>query len=187
MIDFQNLIKLQGAMFIDVIIGIILSKKMFITKEGRKSLTNLVIYVILPCSILNSFLNTMESSVLLASLHVLILSSCLQIICFLISKFIYRNATKQQLPTLQYGTIASNAAFMGSPIAEGLFGAEGLLYASIYLIPQRIFMWTVGLRCFTKEEGKGVFKKVITHPCIVAVEIGVVIMAFQMKVPEYIS
>lgn len=31
---------------------------------------------------------------------------------------------------LQYATICSNAGFMGNPIIEGIYGQEGLLYAS---------------------------------------------------------
>ena len=47
---------------------------------------------------------------------------------------------------LQYGTICSNAGFLGNPIAEGIYGAEGLVLASVYLIPQRIMMWSSKVR-----------------------------------------
>ena len=44
-------------------------------------------------------------------------------------------------------TICSNADFLES-IAEGIYGAEGLVLASVYLIPQRIMMWSSGLAVF---------------------------------------
>ncbi|WRK52693.1 hypothetical protein SD457_20850 [Coprobacillaceae bacterium CR2/5/TPMF4] len=31
---------------------------------------------------------------------------------------------------------------MGSPLIQGLYGLDGILFASIYLIPQRIVMWS---------------------------------------------
>ena len=37
---------------------------------------------------------------------------------------------------------------MGNPIIEGIYGQGGLLYASVYLIPLRFFMWSAGLSCF---------------------------------------
>ena len=37
---------------------------------------------------------------------------------------------------MQYGTVCSNAGFLGSPLAEGLFGGGGLLLTSFYLIPE---------------------------------------------------
>ena len=39
---------------------------------------------------------------------------------------------------MQYATVASNAGFLGNPVAEGVFGSVGLALASVYLIPQRI-------------------------------------------------
>lgn len=56
-------------------------------------------------------------------------------------------------------------------------------HASIYLIPQRIMMWSAGISCFTGTKGKQVIKKVLTHPCIVAVIIGVVLLIFQVRLP----
>lgn len=67
-------------------------------------------------------------------------------------------------------------------ITEGIFGAEGLMLTSIFLIPQRMAMWSVGVSYFmhgagaaptTPEEKrahrKAVILKTIRHPCIVAV------------------
>ena len=41
--------------------------------------------------------------------------------------------------------------FVGSPLAEGLFGGVGLLLTSFYLIPQRIVMWSVGVSYFMQD------------------------------------
>ena len=73
-------------------------------------------------------------------------------------------------------------------MAEGLYGSIGLLYASVYLIPQRIVMWSAGISYFTESPSrKEVVKKVLTHPCIVAVEIGIVLMVTQVKLPGFLS
>ena len=64
----------------------------------------------------------------------------------------------------------------------------GLLYASIYLIPQRIVMWSAGVSYFTESTSKrDLIKKVVTHPCIIAVGIGLTIMIFQIKLPVFLS
>lgn len=59
-------------------------------------------------------------------------------------------------------------------MAEGVLGSEGLLYASVALIPIRLFMWSAGLALFTATDRKSVVKKLLTHPCMVAVYIGLV-------------
>ena len=80
-----------------------------------------------------------------------------------------------------YGTVCTNAAFLGNAITEGIFGAEGLMLTSIFLIPQRMAMWSVGVSYFMQGAGaapttpeekcahrKAVILKTIRHPCIVA-------------------
>lgn len=46
-------------------------------------------------------------------------------------------------------------------------------------------MWSAGVSCFTGAKGKNVVRKVLTHPCIVAVMIGLVIMGFQIQLPDF--
>lgn len=63
-----------------------------------------------------------------------------------------------------------------------------MMYASIYVIPQRIFMWSVGLTYFTEApDKKTLFKKVATHPCILSVFIGFFLMVTQIQLPEVLN
>lgn len=187
MVDFNNLIDLQLEIFILMIIGYILRKTNIISKEHRKSLTDLVIDIVLPANIIYSFMIKMDHEIIKSGFIILIVSIVIQLACQLFGKYFFIKATKRQQSVLQYGTICSNAGFMGSPLIQGLYGLNGLLFASIYLIPQRIVMWSGGVACFTDAKGKDVIKKVITHPCIVAVFIGMVIMVGQIQLPNFIT
>lgn len=69
-------------------------------------------------------------------------------------KVMFRKEPEGRYKCLQYGTICSNAGFLGNPIAEGIYGAEGLVLASVYLIPQRIMMWSSGLAVFSGSSDK---------------------------------
>ena len=48
-------------------------------------------------------------------------------------------------------------------------------------------MWSGGVACFTNAKGKDVIKKVITHPCIIAVFIGLFIMIGQIQLPSFLK
>lgn len=187
MIDFNNLIDLQIEIFILILIGYILRKINIISKESRKSLTDLVIYIILPANIIYSFMIKMDETIIKSGLAILIVSIVIQLVCQIFGKYIFIKTAPQQRSVLQYGTICSNAGFMGSPLIQGLYGLDGLLFASIYLIPQRIVMWSGGVACFTSAKGKAVIKKVITHPCIIAVFIGLIMMIGQIRLPNYLN
>lgn len=187
MVDFNNLMDLQIEIFILMIIGYFLRKTNIVSKENRKSLTDLVIYIILPANIIYSFMIEMDATIIKSGLAILIVSIVIQLACQVFGKYFFIKTPPRQQSVLQYGTICSNAGFMGSPLIQGLYGLDGLLFASIYLIPQRIVMWSGGVACFTSAKGKDVVKKVITHPCIIAVFIGLIIMAGQIQLPNFIN
>ncbi|HIT65458.1 MAG TPA: AEC family transporter [Candidatus Ventrimonas merdavium] len=186
--ETQGLVDLQIMMFLLMGIGYFLRKWEIITMEGRRVLMDLIIDVILPCNIITAFQIPLDQEILAAGFQILLISLILQAFCSLISATCYRKVPKAQRMVLQYGTVCSNAGLLGNPVAEGLYGSLGLLYASIYLIPQRIVMWSAGVSYFTQcPSRKEVVKKVVTHPCIVAVGIGVVLMVSQIALPPFLQ
>lgn len=184
----DGLFDLQVMMFLLMAVGVVLRKMNIITKEGKGMLTDLVIDLILPCNIIFAFYMPMDHSVFVSGVEILIISILIQIFCTFISGIFYRKVPKEKRMVLQYATVCSNAGFLGNPVAEGLYGSVGLLYASVYLIPQRIVMWSAGVSYFTEcPSKKEVVKKVLKHPCIVAVEIGIVLMVTQVQLPGFLS
>lgn len=186
--EIGGLFHLQLMMFLLMGVGFFLRKRQIITTEGKAVLTDLVVDLILPCNIITSFRIPFDWEVLRAGVQVLGISLVIQMFCTFISAHCYNKVPKGQRMILQYGTVCSNAGFLGNPIAEGLYGSIGLLYASIYLIPQRIVMWSAGVSYFTESpDRKEVVKKVLRHPCIVAVGIGIVLMLTQLALPEFLA
>lgn len=186
--ELQGLLNLQLMMFVLMGVGYVLRKNGTITKEGRSVLTDLIINVILPCNIITAFCIDFDRNVLISGMQVLVISVVLQLFCTFLAAFAYRKVEKKKRMVLQYATVCSNAGFLGNPIAEGLYGSMGLLYASIYLIPQRIVMWSAGVSYFTESPSKkDVIKKVLKHPCIIAVEIGIIMMLTGFRFPEFLQ
>ncbi len=185
--ELEGLMNLQLMMFLEIGIGWYLRKKNLITEEGKKVLTDLVIDLILPCNIIQSFMIELNREILVKGLQILIISTAIQMFCTLLSAVCYNRVERGKRAVLQYATVCSNAGFLGNPVAEGLYGSMGLLYASIYLIPQRIVMWSAGVSYFTESPSKKeVLIKVLKHPCIIAVEIGVVLMVTQVPLPGFL-
>ena len=208
----SELISLQLRMFIIMLVGLFFRKKNIISGEGKKTLTDLVLYLILPCNIVKSFMIPFDGQVLKNFGLVLLISVGIQVMCALFAKLLYRGVASGKREVLQYATVASNAGFLGNPVAEGVFGSMGLALASIYLIPQRIVMWSAGVSYFTSgpDENAGakmdneaetnqlrkrekrarrraVVKRVLTHPCIIAVVIGIVFMLAQVQLPKFLN
>lgn len=183
MVDMNTLLSLQITIFLLVLAGYIMTKMGILPPSVRGPLSDLVIDFILPCNIIVSFLLEFNKEILQACLTILAVSICIQILTIFAGNKFFSKKNPGEHTVLKYATIVSNAGFLGNPIAQGLYGEVGLLYASVYLIPVRIFMWSAGITCFTGTKGKNVMKKVLTHPCIVAVMIGMVLMIWQIPLP----
>lgn len=186
--DITNILNLQCILFILIAVGTIARIKGIIKTEGKKLLTDLLIYIFLPCNIISSFNMKFNMEILKKFAMILIFATLTQIVCMILSKFVFKNVEERKRKVLEYATICSNAAFLGLPVVEELFGLEGVMYASIAMVPQRIVMWSSGISCFTQTDSFGkVFKQVALHPCIIAVYIGLTKMFLPFNIPAPIE
>ena len=173
---FETMAALQAQLFLYIIAGFVLTRIGTITPAGRKSLSDLLINFILPCNIICSFQMDLTGGVLASCGVMIAVSLGVQLFYLLASRVLFPGASPERQACLRYATVCSNAGFLGIPIIGGVYGAMGTLLTSVLLIPQRVVMWSAGLSLFTRTDGKSVLKKLATHPCIVAVLIGFVLM-----------
>ena len=166
MSDFHAQLHLSGKLFILMGAGILLRKRGVLTEEGKRQLTDLIIDLILPCSIVSSFLTDLTTERVHQAVTIFFLSAGIQLFSFLFGHIAYGRCQGEHRAVMQYGTVCSNSGILGTPIAEGLFGPEGTYLAAVFLIPLRVVMWTLGLSFFTKKAGSCSLKKIVTHPCI---------------------
>lgn len=186
--DFQNMFQTQGVLFLLMLLGFLLKKKGMINEGNKGLLSDLVINVTLPASIIKAFQIEFNREILQSGLVIFLVAVGIQLGSYLLAAVLYQKVETGHKKVLQYATICSNAGILGNPIAEGIFGSLGLLYASFYLIPQRTFMWSMGLTYFTEApDRKSLVKKIATHPCILAVVFGIIIMVFQIPLPGVID
>lgn len=183
MVDMHALLALQGQLFLLMALGVFFGRRRILDSGFQKGLTDLVIDLILPCSIITSFEADLTEELLHQSIQVAGASLVIQVGCWLLAHTAFRRCAAERQPALQYAVICSNAGLLGTPVAQGLFGGPGVVLASIYLIPQRMAMWTLGVAFFEKSKGRNVWKRVLTHPCIVAVFLGMILMFTGLRLP----
>jgi malate permease and related proteins len=181
-----KMLNLQIMLFILMAVGIVVKKVGIITTQNRKSFSNLLINVILPCNIVNSFLSGVEisSELFKNCLLAVVLSAVIQIFVTLANKLLFKGVREERKSVMSYGMICSNSSFIGLPVAESLYGSMGVLYTSLFQIPVRFTMWTAGLALFTDVDRKSAFKKLAKHPCIIAIFVGFILMMLPISLPE---
>ncbi|WP_125143846.1 AEC family transporter [Clostridium transplantifaecale] len=184
--EIVRLFNLQGSLFIMILAGAVLKRKGIIDEPGKRCLTDLCVNIIIPCNIIKSCLIEFDLSIMKACGLLLAVGIVMQFFCLFLNRFLFNGFGEQQKKVLQYCTIVSNGGFLGNPVAEGVYGSLGLLYASIFLIPMRVVMWSAGTSYFVAgtSDKKKVIHNILTHPCLVAVYIGLFLMFTQIHVPE---
>jgi len=179
----SNVFEMQVFLLCLMFVGLITAKTRIVDEHARSSLSDLVLCVFLPCNILSSFLGTGVSQ--LSSLGIIFgISTGILGLTFLLSLVLYKKADQEQKKVLLYATLISNAGFLGNPVIESIYGLEGLTYASAYLVPVRVAIWTAGLVIFTGT--KGSLTKVLLHPCLTASYMGILVMVTGFTPPDLI-
>ncbi|MFT9005348.1 MAG: AEC family transporter [Liquorilactobacillus hordei] len=175
-------------MFCLMLLGLLANKIKFIHEQTANDLTNILLYLVSPCLIIKSFeihysAQRLDQLLLIASSMLIIYS--LQILC---SKLIFHAVTDPRLQRItKFGSIYSNAGFIGIPLVSSLFGDRGVFYAVVPIVFFNLFNWTHGVALFNKEESKiGIkqeFFRVIFNPNIIAILLRGLIFASSLQLP----
>lgn len=156
--------------------------------EGKQTLSNLLVYLVVPAMIVNSY--RMEFS--MEILHNLLASFGMSLLALLIGTGITLALTARRkdsrTPIFRFACIFSNAAYMGFPLISALFGSEGLLYASAYVTVFNILLWTMGYGFVSgSSDPKEVLHSLLHTPVLYAMVIGLCIYLLQIPVPQLIA
>lgn len=178
------LIRQTVIMLLLILVGIYCRYKRIVTDIGKQTISNLIVNVVLPFNIIHAYMMEINQDFWKTFFEVMIVTALYQVMAFVIAKTFYYRVEQEKRCVYQYATICSNAGFIGNAVSESLYGQMGILYASIFLIPQRIMMWTAGISFFVKEDGKHIFKKILLHPCMIATYIGILLLVFQISIPD---
>ena len=169
-------------MFVYMAIGGLLFKKGLITKEGSKSLANLLLYVVLPCVVVKSFCvaRTPErmSGLLvsfLAALGILLLAMAVSHLLF------------QKNPIDDFGAAFSNAGFMGFPLVAAVQGSEAIFYAAGFVALLNALQWTYGQSLISGDPSYRSPKAILKNPLVLSLLLGILIFCFELPVPAIAS
>lgn len=186
---FSDMLSLQLMLFVLILVGVLIRRIGLLTESGCKMLSSLLINLILPCNIVHAFMSGAEVGAEFARNCFLMvgLSALIQAIAAVGNRFLFARFPREERSVLSYGMICSNSSFVGLPIAEELFGSIGVMYTSVFQIPLRFIMWTAGLSLFTDISRKDALKKLVRHPCIIAVFLGLLMMVLPVELPDFLN
>lgn len=184
-------------LFIIMMIGFIAYKKNIITDETSKKLSAIVVNISNPALILSSVTGnaTVTGAELVETMFVAIGMYVFLIAVAALVPIIIKAPAKDR-GTYRVMTIFGNVGFMGFPIISSLYGGGALLYASLFLLPYNILIYTYGVweMCKSSGEGSGAVKKSgresikqIFNIGVIFCIIAVVVYALGIKFPAWVN
>lgn len=190
--QFTQMLGLQLTLLVYIIIGMLAYKVHIITDENRSAFMTFALNILLPIMVFNSFKNvTIE--LLRLSFQAVIVATILYETIAISSRLMYRHFPKKQAKLLAYATLVNNAGFAGLPLSLSMFGEAGSVIGSIYLVPHRIYMWTVGINILEADTHPQQFSfrdialRLLRNPSIIAVIIGLIRGLLQIPFPPFLD
>ena len=159
-------------------IGICLHKTGLVTKEGCRAFSKLLLYVILPCVIISSFIRKNEREITIALALSTIVSICLVALAMAISRLFLRRQ-----PVEEFSASFSNAGFMGIPLVTMALGGETVIYIAPFVALLNILQWTYGQNLLLGRKQPS-HREILLNPLVLALAAGIILYAMPFSLPE---
>ena len=177
-----------AVLFLLIGTGMVAVKTGVLKLENKQALSNLLVYIIVPAMVVNSYRMEFSTQILrnlLAAFGMSVLSVLLGTV---ITLLLTARKTGSRMPIFRFACIFSNAAYMGFPLISALFGSEGLLYASAYVTVFNILLWTLGYGLVSGGSSvKEIAHSLVRTPVLYAIVVGLGIYLLQIPLPALIT
>ncbi|MGL4654017.1 AEC family transporter [Cetobacterium sp.] len=168
-----------------ILFGFYLRKKEVLTSGTSKTLSDVILSASLPALAFNSFMQDINKNSLEQGLNLLIWGFAIYIILIFLTKVLYIQYKGEKKAVLEVLTIFGSTTFFGIPIIAAVYGEVGVMYASIFNIAYRVFLYSYG---YIKMSGVKVDKKNVAqmflNPIVLATFLGMFIWVFQNSLPQ---
>lgn len=167
-----------------VLMGYGLVKTKLLKSEDSKPLSIIGLYIISPAVMIEAFQIDYTPKILQGLMLSLGMAVFLHIILIITGRMLKRLL---KLDPIEHATaIYSNSGNLIIPIVMSLFGKEWVIYASCFIVVQTFLFWT---HCRLIIVGKGnlSLKVMVKNINMWSIFIGVVLFAFQIKLPAFIN
>lgn len=169
-----------------IAVGYVVTKRGWITERGASEITSLLIKIVTPCLVVNSFLGSTDSLKVSEMLLALAVSALSLGISLAISLVTFRKEPPERQKVLRFAVIFSNAGFMGIPLVESIVGSKGVIYGSFFVVAFNVICWTYGYSMMSGGAKMNI-KTVLLNPGIIGLIFGLPIYFLKIQLPAILA
>ena len=165
-------------------LGFVLAKSGVVKPTDSTVLSKVSLYLLMPSAILNAFDfhggKEVRNGLYLACAAAILIHFILILLDLVYKKTISSGAAERA------SVMYSNAGNLVIPIVSFVLGEEWVVYSTAFLSVQLLFLWSHGIRLFSKNEPFRL-KKVLLNVNVIAIAVGVLMMLFQIRLPSFVK
>ena len=171
-------------LFLMIFMGYLIVKTGLVRDDDSKVLSKIILYLIVPCVIINAFQVDYTTDTVKGLLIAFAASVMTQVILLVVisvaGKLLHLNEV--EVASVYY----SNSGSLIVPIVTFILGQEWVLYGCVFMSVQLVFLWTHCKKIISREASYD-WKKIILNINMLSIFIGVILFFTGIRLPEIIG
>lgn len=171
-------------LFIMIFMGFIIVKAKLLKAKDSKILSVIVLYLIIPCVIINAFQVDYTPQTVKGLLIALAGSVMTQVILLIVVSILGRvfHLNEVEVASIYY----SNSGNLIVPIVTFILGKEWVLYGCVFMSVQLVFIWTHCKKIISRESTYD-WRKIVLNINMISIAIGIVLFLTRIHLPAIIN
>ena len=171
-------------LFLMIFMGYLIVKTGLVRDDDSKVLSKIILYLIVPCVIINAFQVDYTKDTVKGLLIAFAASVMTQVILLVVISVAGRllHLNEVEVASVYY----SNSGNLIVPIVTFILGQEWVLYGCVFMSVQLVFLWTHCKKIISREASYD-WKKIILNINMISIFIGVILFFTKIRLPEIIG
>ena len=171
-------------LFLMIFMGFLIVKAKLLNSEDSKILSIIVLYLIIPCVIINAFQVDYTPQTVKGLLIALVGSVMTQVILLIVVSILGRvfHLNEVEVASIYY----SNSGNLIVPIVMFILGKEWVLYGCVFMSVQLVFIWTHCKKIISRESTYD-WRKIVLNINMISIAIGIVLFLTRIHLPAIIN
>lgn len=174
-----------SVMFVMALIGMVCYRVKLIDRHTNEKLSDILLLLVSPLLIFNSYQQEFDPGKLNGLLTAFVMAAASHAVAIVVALIAVKKG-REDYQVERMGVIYSNCGFMGIPLVNALFGADGVFYVTAYITVFNILIWTHGVILMTGKHDMKSLLSAFKSPCIIAILLGVFCYLCRIRLPDFL-
>lgn len=168
-------------------LGFICNKIHWLDAKAVKSITNIVLFFVTPCVIIDSFSRDVDPSLISGLIVTAVIAFFTFGFSIAFAHLCIKDKDKDIERVYRYASIFGNCGFMALPLEHAVLGDIGTFYGTAFIAIFNLIVWTYGIWLMSGDKANIKAKALLTNPGLIGAVIGILLLVTGFRFPSVIS